>query len=532
MRIFDCSVYDGEIEFLLSRLDALYDIVDAFVIVEVTQTLHGKLQVPRLRAQWARVREFAPKIRYVVLAEDIACADASDRSRRQRNAIQRGLLDANADDLVCISNAWDIPGADIIRQIKDNMIASPESAFVDTSHTIRLQEAVCGQASTDVPCIFFKRVLIDRTPDELWGGMNGELMQPVLQPFNMGCESTLASVAQNEGCISAGAALVPDATISNNMPESHQFDQKQQPIIICPYVFDEDRGQIIQAFGLDQTRGLHLPFFLWKDENLVGPEHAFEHCWKQFPDRDVIIVHSDMRPMPNDHNNDWYQALCDYAARFPQAGIIGCDLLFPLQSPSGQWCAQCAGGYFKNGQIGHYGGGVNVSEGIITSAAYEYDERFSNARPTQWATFGGVYIRRETIDMVGDFDRRYLWAYVMDVDYCMEARLRGQEIYQVPVNLLHEESKTSRRFMVNPDYAKKALDNHAKFLDKWDWYLKRTEENTAAPIGAAGKALVNYIDADGEYKPTYAQKRKRPTSPIKSAAIDRPTVRADAVNAY
>lgn len=63
---------------------------------------------------------------------------------------------------------------------------------------------------------------------------------------------------------------------------------------------------------------------------------------------------------------------------------------------------------------------------------------------------------------------------------------------------------------------------------------KRTVSNTlnATQIAEVREAFANYVDADGEYKPTYAQKRERSTSPIKSTAIDRPTERTDAVNSY
>ena len=472
MRIFDCTVYDGEIEALLERLRELYDIVDAFIIVEEVQTLSGKRQALKLRAQWTRVKAFALKIRYVVLSEEIACGTASDRLARRQNAVQRGLLDANDDDLICLSNLSYIPNTAIIRQIKGGMTHIAESTFVDEGHSVHIHAVGPDGVTSSEPSIFFRRKLLKHEPTVLWCKMINRLMESEVLPINEGGDVPRFNICYNEEDASILAAATSSATITNTTSASDPLNQNQQPIIICPYVFDEDRALVIKVFGLDQPWGQHLQFLLWKDENLIGPEHAFEHCWKQFPDRDVIIVHSDMRPMPNDHTNEWYSALCDHAAQMPQAGIIGCDLLFPVQSPSYRWYTQCAGGYFKNGQIGHYGGGINVPDCIITPAAYEYDERFSNVREAQWATFGGVYIRREVIDMVGDFDRRYLWAYVMDVDYCTEARIRGQEIYQVPVNLLHEESKTSRKFLEIPEYAMQVKTNHAKFLQKWDWYLK------------------------------------------------------------
>jgi GT2 family glycosyltransferase len=63
----------------------------------------------------------------------------------------------------------------------------------------------------------------------------------------------------------------------------------------------------------------------------------------------------------------------------------------------------------------------------------------------------------------------------MDVDFCLEAHVRGQGIYQVPINLLHEESKTSKKFFVHPEYRAKQEGNVTEFYKKWAWYLERSE---------------------------------------------------------
>ena len=474
MRIFDCVLYNGEIEVLLLRLHELHEVVDVFVIVESTKTCSGEPKALHLRAQWAQVRLFARKIRYVVVTDDSGQFCARDREGFQRNSILRGLLDSLDSDLICISAVDEIPNADVVRQLRD-----AEPGFVGLTAYFSLNNTNTGRTETNLAscCVFSKRALQRYSPDQVCDGIrNGSIVADLFDnatrrflhlaaPTGLTNEAPVRSLPDDGSTPSAGAETngtrwqVPLSVCAT------------QPIIICPYVFDEDREQAIQAFGLDQPHGCHLPFFFWKDEMLIGPERAFEHCWKQFPDRDVIIVHTDMRPMPHDENNNWYTALCTQAEQLPDAGLIGCDLLYPLQSPSGHWYAQCAGGHFKNGQIGHFGGGVALADGTATQAAYEYDERFAKVRKSQWVTFGGVYIRRETIDMVGDFDSRYQWAYVMDVDYCLEAHIRGQGIYQVPVNLLHEESKTSKKFLTLPEYSSKTAGNLSKFIEKWAWYL-------------------------------------------------------------
>ena len=535
-RAFDCVLYNGELEMLLLRLHELKEAVDVFVIAEATRTFNGEPRPLHLRSHWATVRPFARKIRYVVIADDIAEGNARDREAFQRNAVQRGLLDAADSDLICVSAVDEIPKADVIRHLKDAAAGLTGLKLATSRYFLNYRNIGDAKENLALCCAFPKVVLRNHTPDQLregtrhntiaatyidnagWhfshladssGFMTKNAANPVRDQTHppvtvavaidiqttrrhsddsplhngtswavVGLDDLPAHVRENPDSyghllVNTDGALgvrMREKTIDTNQQAWSSID-KQPPVIICPYVFDEDREHTIQAFGLDQPHGSQLPFFFWKDEKLIGPERAFEQCWKQFPDRDVIIVHTDMRPMPGDISNAWYTDLCAQVERLPDAGLVACDLLYPLKSAAGLWYVQCAGGFFKNGRVTHYGGGVSLAEGVATEDAYEYDERFANVRSSQWVTFGGVYIRRETIDMVGDFDERYQWAYVMDVDYCLEAHVRGQGIYQIPVNLLHEESKTSRKFLSIPEYGTKIGDNMGKFLQKWAWFL-------------------------------------------------------------
>jgi GT2 family glycosyltransferase len=89
-------------------------------------------------------------------------------------------------------------------------------------------------------------------------------------------------------------------------------------------------------------------------------------------------------------------------------------------------------------------------------------------RNVNWVTFGGILIRREVIRACGPFDLRYRWAYVMDVDYCFEARLRGFRLFQVPVSLLHEESQTTRPIWeADPKLLDCMARNIDLFYEKW-----------------------------------------------------------------
>ena len=130
--------------------------------------------------------------------------------------------------------------------------------------------------------------------------------------------------------------------------------------------------------------------------------------------------------------------------------------LISAARPNESWRVQCAGGTFREGQIGHLAG-----EGVPAEA-------LRTLRAADWVTFGGVLIRREVIRACGPFDDRYRWAYVMDVDYCFEARLRGFRLFQVPIALQHEENRTTRALWeADPQLREHMSRNYELFYEKW-----------------------------------------------------------------
>ena len=68
-----------------------------------------------------------------------------------------------------------------------------------------------------------------------------------------------------------------------------------------------------------------------------------------------------------------------------------------------------------------------------------------SVREVAWTTFGGVYIRREVFKKLGNFRPNFEWTYNRDVDYCLRAREIGFKIYQIPVRLIHYESRDNKR---------------------------------------------------------------------------------------
>jgi len=514
MTSYDCFTYSGDIAMLTLRLDTLDPVIDYFVIVEMVPRHAGGTSQSQLRAQWPEVRRWARKIRHVVVVVESAVKPV-DQHALEWNSVGRGLADLAPGDAVFLSDATSIPSPLAVAQMAGQ--ADIEQA------TFQVRESVLmlnyANLVTEVGGIAVRGALLASSkPAELiracegshqgsdaalegigWrlthigdiAGINARLpatrgrstrkaslpdhVSEMLQRKDLLRRNdqawTVAEIAelpvpvhenadQHESVILADSsdAATQLAAMAEKPPTALAV---REPVIICPYLHDEDQETVRQAFGLDDDRGRRLPFFFWQDTERIGPERAFEHCWNQFPDRDVIIIHPDMYPMPDDPNNTWFERLLDSVEDLPDAGAIGCDLIFPEPTETGELAAQCVGGKIREGKIKHMGGRNRV-----------YDERYRGVRQTEWATFGGVYIRREAIDMCGSFDDDYKWAYVMDVDYCMRIQLHGLRTYQVPVNLIHEENGTTKDFLVDPLFRAKMDANFEVFDKKWRGFFR------------------------------------------------------------
>lgn len=236
-----------------------------------------------------------------------------------------------------------------------------------------------------------------------------------------------------------------------------------EPLIVVPYINNQEISE------LKNRLGYKLPIVYWEDKSRIGSDLAYQTLWNTYPDRDIIILHADMLPLPEDNENNWYYSLCAYAKQFPEAGILGTTLLYPAKDKDNNYYIQHAGGRFLNGEAIHFGGGLELhssrSSKELETDKGQYDKK---VREVSWVTFGGVYLRRSAISSVGNFDPSYYWTYYRDVDYCITARKLGWKIYQTPVKLLHFEGKDNKRIQ-SSDRTKleKWNINHKIFTDKW-----------------------------------------------------------------
>jgi len=119
-RVFDCVLYNGEIEILQIRLHELDAVVDQFVVVESDTTFSGKPKPVQFDPQHPLIAPFAHKLRHVVVRDMPNTENPWDRETWQRNAVLRGLGEAAEEDLILMSDVDEIPRAAAVAYARDD----------------------------------------------------------------------------------------------------------------------------------------------------------------------------------------------------------------------------------------------------------------------------------------------------------------------------------------------------------------------------------------------------------------------------
>ena len=147
MKIYDCFMYFDEEVVLDVRLNTLNEFVDYFVIVESKFTHKGDQR--ELKFNYKKFEKFQDKIIYLVYdkqPEEIKMINKSDdeteksikyilnaghRENGQRNYILKGLVDANENDLILISDVDEIPKLSEVnlQKIKEKIILFKQDMF-------------------------------------------------------------------------------------------------------------------------------------------------------------------------------------------------------------------------------------------------------------------------------------------------------------------------------------------------------------------------------------------------------------------
>lgn len=160
MAIYDCFTYYNEDAILRLRFNELYETVTRFVVVEATQTFTGQPKPLYLDAlDW--VSEFEDKIERVVV--DFPKKDMTpwEREAFQRNAIMGGLGACGGADVICISDADEIPRPD--RMTCSNPVQLDVTQYFWNIHW--QVPAHCNQGAR--PVVTRYRELLSSTPQQM-----------------------------------------------------------------------------------------------------------------------------------------------------------------------------------------------------------------------------------------------------------------------------------------------------------------------------------------------------------------------------
>ena len=120
MKVYDCFTFYNEFELLELRLKSLWNVVDYFVIVEANRKHNGESKIFNFWERQDEFKDFLPKIRFVPAdLSNVPFNGVGDWSIEyaQRNAIMQGLIDAEPEDLILISDLDEIPAPDVLQRI-------------------------------------------------------------------------------------------------------------------------------------------------------------------------------------------------------------------------------------------------------------------------------------------------------------------------------------------------------------------------------------------------------------------------------
>jgi beta-1,4-mannosyl-glycoprotein beta-1,4-N-acetylglucosaminyltransferase len=118
--LYDCFLFNDEFDILDLRFQELYDYVDRFVLVEGHESFQRQPKPFHFLNSAERYQPYADKIIRVELKEPISVHPPQfdcirDYEIAQRNAILRGLEGAEAEDVILISDADEIPSRETVK---------------------------------------------------------------------------------------------------------------------------------------------------------------------------------------------------------------------------------------------------------------------------------------------------------------------------------------------------------------------------------------------------------------------------------
>jgi len=118
MKIYDCFTFYNELDLLELRFEELYDHVDHFVLVEANRTFQNNTKSFYFGENQYRFTKYMDKVIHVQVEDMPIDTDAWGREAHQRNAIARGIVDADDNDIVIVSDLDEIIRSETVNQLR------------------------------------------------------------------------------------------------------------------------------------------------------------------------------------------------------------------------------------------------------------------------------------------------------------------------------------------------------------------------------------------------------------------------------
>ena len=165
MKIYDCFPFYNELDLLELRLTELYEKVDHFVLVEAGATHQGNPKPYFFEENQDRYAQWADKIIHVRVDDMPNDPDVWVNEAHHRDQIMQGLVTADADDLVVISDL-----DEIVRPAALDYIATSEQSIFAlrmSLHNFKFNYMRVSPGEYDVWGMACRRsILDDITPTE------------------------------------------------------------------------------------------------------------------------------------------------------------------------------------------------------------------------------------------------------------------------------------------------------------------------------------------------------------------------------
>ncbi|ATB59367.1 MULTISPECIES: glycosyltransferase [Xanthomonas] len=174
----------------------------------------------------------------------------------------------------------------------------------------------------------------------------------------------------------------------------------------------------------------------------------------------VVLLNNDTIPQPG-----WLDRLIDTFARYPGAGLVGAQLVYP----DGR--LQESGGVV-------FGDGSAWSYGRFESSE---DPRYAYVRAMDYCSGAAIALPRTLLHTLGGLDRRYMPAYYEDTDLAFAVRAAGYQVLVQPAGVVvHDRTNETKTGSV-------VAEHQRQFAKKWALQLGKQVQQPVLP----GPALLH-----------------------------------------